>query len=85
DGAFHYDRIRIPAGVTVTLAGPLPAILRARRGILVEGRLVASGAAGFNSEGAYNTATLTTQPGGAGGPGGGAGGTNSKDPAYGMP
>lgn len=84
-GVFHFRRIDIPPGVTVTLTGPLPAVLRSTSGITVRGAIVASGAAGETSETIWSTATYAQRRGGAGGPGGGAGGSSSTEAAYGLP
>ena len=74
-GVFQFRRIVIPAGVTVTLKGPLPAVLRASRGAAIDGTLRAAGGPGASSEANYSTTNLPTQAGGpprARGGGGGA-------------
>ncbi len=84
-GVFQFRRIDIPAGVTVTLTGPLPAVLRSTAGVTVRGAIVAAGAAGETSEPSWSSAALPQRYGGAAGPGGGAGGSSSTGTALGLP
>ena len=84
-GVFQFRRIVIPAGVTVTLKGPLPAVLRASRGAAIDGTLRAAGGPGASSEANYSTTNLPTQAGGPPRPRGGGGGTNSMSMAYALP
>lgn len=62
NGVFEFTEIGIPAGVTVTLVGPNPALLFSKGEVSVAGSLIADGAGG------------STLGGGGAGPGGWAGG-----------
>jgi hypothetical protein len=84
NGVFHFQRIRIPSGVTVTLRGSRPAVLRSREDVVIEGRIETSGAAGTPAEASVTTASLPQQAGGVGGAGAGAGGDSFTGPAFGM-
>ena len=74
NGAFHYRRIVINPGITVTLKGTLPASLLATGDADIQGTLDASGGAGENAEASYNTSSLPLQRGGRGAAGAGDGG-----------
>jgi hypothetical protein len=83
-GVFQYRTLSIPLGVTVTIRGSKPAVLRCRGDATIEGNLVIAGANGDAAEVGQN-ASLVLRAGGAAGPGGGAGGDSSIDGAYGLP
>jgi hypothetical protein len=79
NGEMNFRRIVIPAGVTVTLAGGRPAVMRSVT-FLLDGTLTADGAAGQSASTTPSTSPISSianQAGGAGGPGGGRGGNSS--------
>ncbi len=73
-GIFNFQRLNIPAAVTVTVTGTLPGTLLALKAVTVDGTLNADGKAGGAAENDYQDSTLDNTPGGAGGPGSGKGG-----------
>ena len=83
-GVFHYQRIRIPFGVTVRVRGSRPAVIRCREDVLVEGRITVDGGDGEKAEDVLGSADLPVRVGGFGGAGGGAGGGSYSGPEYGM-
>jgi hypothetical protein len=75
----NFRRVSIPPGVTVTLVGSRPAVLKSVS-FSIEGTISADGAAGQSSSKTASTSPITSQSnqaGGAGGPGGGGGGNSS--------
>jgi hypothetical protein len=78
-GEMNFRRVVIPAGVTVTLTGSRPAVLKSVT-FSLDGTLSADGVAGASASTATSTSALSAQSnqlGGAGGPGGGRGGNSS--------
>ena len=78
-GEMNFRRVSIPAGVTVTLTGTRPAVLKSLT-LSIDGTLSADGGAGQSASTAGSTSSISTQSlqkGGTGGPGAGSGGDTS--------
>lgn len=75
-GAFDFASFRVPAGRTVRLTGPNPALIRVRGEAVIFGSLESSGSGGRSSDGSG-----VVLPGGEGGAGGGRGGDGNPNGA----
>ncbi len=76
-GTYNYKSFTIKAGVTITVTGTAPLVIKVQGPITIAGELVANGLAGTNTTGTYDGASY---PGGQGVAGGGKGG----DACYGC-
>jgi hypothetical protein len=84
DGVFQFRSVLIPAGVTVTVRGSRPAVLRCRGDATIDGVIALAGGGGDAAETQLN-ASLPVRAGGAAGAGGGRGGDSSTSALYGLP
>ena len=73
--SYEYQKFEIPAGVTVTVTGGEPLIVKSVQPILIAGTLDLAGKNGH---------TITSSENGPGGAGGGGGGSKGGDGAYGS-
>ena len=72
-GEYDYVSFEIPSGVTVTVTGTAPLVIRSQKDVVISGTLLLSGKDGMSTP-CYTNQTF---PGGAGGAGGGKGGDSN--------